>query len=351
MVIILLILVLILLILVLLILILVIKLKLDHTNRIYTKMGNCLCGDEKDVKIALKFPHGISGIVYDDNFEKTESIDEWIQSLYKDKNWTGFVVYNDQTDNLKSDEKGSDEKGSTEKGSTEKSDAFFPHTKGHAKGIVAWNDTKVSWLIHSVPNFPRHFDGKTISPIEKSEHLYGQSFMYVEASANLYQEVINRVHMMHANVYLSKNEPKSNEPKGPKKSKHVQFQELKLTESIVHIAKPPALTQDIYKHIADYEEGEWLVETWKRGHEIKEDQEGVSCCWIQSGPKIREVKRLSWGDVDWKESNDHSKWAVSESYVWIGDLNRMTSQFTRGGGGFLIKNPKLAKAFRKLVVE
>ena len=127
-----------------------------------------------------------------------------------------------------------------------------------------------------------------------------------------------------------------------------------MSESIIHIAKPPAHTHDIYQHISNYEEGEWLVETWKRGHEIKDQvPEGcISCCW-NSGSKsvIKEVKRLSWEDVDWKESNDHSKWAASESYLWIGDLNRMTSQFTRGGGGFLIKNPKLAKAFRKLVVE
>lgn len=337
-------------------------------------MGNCLCGNDKDnVKIALKFPHGISGIVYTDEFEKTDSIDLWIQSLYKDKNWTGFIVYNDQTDNLKSpsDEKSpsfekspSNEKSPSEDSLTPEGiilegiileggkKTFCPHTKGHAKGIVAWNDTKVSWLIHSVPNFPRKFDGKTISVIEKSEHLYGQSFMYVETSANLYQEVINRVHMMHANVYLSKNEPPFT--KEPKKNKIVQFKELKLSESIIHIAKPPAHTHDIYQHIANYEEGEWLVETWKRGHEIKDQvPEGcISCCW-NSGSKsvIKEVKRLSWEDVDWKESNDHSKWAASESYLWIGDLNRMTSQFTRGGGGFLIKNPKLAKAFRKLVVE
>lgn len=337
-------------------------------------MGNCLCGEEdKDVvKIALKFPHGINGIVYNEfennnEFEKTDSIDEWIQSLYKDKNWSGFVVYNDQTDNLKTedlddedlDEKFSGEKESDEKESGEKfSDInldvkpegkkpFCPHTKGHAKGIVAWNETKVSWLIHSVPNFPRKFDGNTISPLEKSEHMYGQSFMYVEvssANSELYQEVINRVHMMHANVYLSKNEPPYS------KKKHVQFQELKLNESIVHIAKPPSLKEDIYKHITNYEEGEWLVETWKRGHEI-DDGDIIFCCWNIKNGQIREVKRLSWKDVDWKESNDHSKWAVSESYVWIGDLNRMTSQFKRGGGGFLIKNPNLAKAFRKLVVE
>ena len=318
-------------------------------------MGNCLCvEDDKDiVKIALKFPHGISGIVYNNEFEKTDSIDEWIQSLYKDKNWSGFVVYNDQTEDL--DEKASDEKSSEvnpEEVKIEGKTPFCPHTKGHAKGIVAWNDTKVSWLIHSVPNFPRKFDGNTISVIEKSEHLYGQCFMYVETSANLYQEVINRVHMMHANVYLSKNEPPFT--KEPKKNKIVQFKELKLSESIIHIAKPPAHKHDIYQHITNYEEGEWLVETWKRGHEIKDQvPEGcISCCWnIGSKSVIREVKRLSWEDVDWKESNDHSKWAVSESYLWIGDLNRMTSQFTRGGGGFLIKNPKLAKAFRKLVVE
>jgi Deoxyribonuclease II len=314
-------------------------------------MGNCLCGDEdKDIfKVALKFPHGITGIVYKDEFEKTESIDDWIQSLYKNKKWTGFIVYNDQTDHLKAPSfEGEKSIEGKEKEDEENKKPFCPHTKGHAKGIVAWNEKKVSWLIHSVPNFPRYFDGETISPIEKSEHMYGQSFMYVEVSSNLCQEIVNCVHKMHANVYLSKNEPPlANSRIKPKDAK---FQELHLNEFISHVAKPPALKQDIYKHIANYEEGEWLVETWKRGHEIEEGQE-ITCCW--NGPKssIREVKRLSWKDVEWKESNDHSKWAVSESYVWIGDLNRMTSQFTRGGGGFLIKNPKLAKAFRKLVVE
>ena len=299
-------------------------------------MGNCLCGEDKEiVKVALKFPHGISGIVYNDKFEATESIDDWIQSLYKDKNWSGFIVYNDQRDHLNQDKSptGKSPTGKSPKGPKK---GQPPHTKGHTKGIVAWNDTKVSWLIHSVPNFPREFDGKTISSIEKSEHIYGQSFMYVELQTD-YHEIINRVHTMNAHIYLSKNEPSF-----VKKTKKIEFQELRLSESITHITKPPALAQDIYKHLITYESGEWYVETWKRGLEIKDDEK-----------KIKEVKKLSWkdGNVEWKESNDHSKWAVSESYVWIGDLNRMTSQFTRGGGGFLIKNPKLAKAFRELVVE
>jgi hypothetical protein len=212
-----------------------------------------------------------------------------------------------------------------------------PHTKGHSKGIVAWNDTKVSWLIHSVPNFPREFDGKKISPIEKSEYIYGQSFAYVELSSksNDYHEIINRIYMMNANIYLSKNEPSF-----VKKLKKNEFQELELSESIIHITKPPSLKEDIYKHLTAYEDCEWSVETWKRGHDIKEENK-----------KIKEIKKLSWKGVDWKESNDHSKWAFSESYVWFGDLNRMTSQFTRGGGGFLIKNSKLSKAFRGLVIE
>ena len=308
-------------------------------------MGNCLCGEDKEVvKVALKFPHGISGIVYNEKFEATESIDEWIQSLYKDKNWTGFVVYNDQIDhlNMKRDKSPKGQPPHTKgqpSGPHTKGQPSGPHTKGHTKGIVAWDDTKVSWLIHSVPNFPREFDGKTISPIEKSEHIYGQSFMYIELPFN-YHEIINRVRTMNAHIYLSKNEPPF--VKFVKNPKKIEFQELRLSESITHITKPPALAQDIYKHLITYESGEWYVETWKRGLEIKDDEK-----------KIKEVKKLSWkdGNVEWKESNDHSKWAVSESYVWIGDLNRMTSQFTRGGGGFLIKNPKLAKAFRELVVE
>jgi hypothetical protein len=50
-----------------------------------------------------------------------------------------------------------------------------------------------------------------------------------------------------------------------------------------------------------------------------------------------------------KQTQDHSKWAVSDIYCFIGDLNRMDSQRKRGGGGLLIRHPDLAHGFKELI--
>ena len=113
-------------------------------------MGNCCCvGDTSLTKsaVAIKFPDGVAGIEYSDDlnqFIHCKDINEWLQSLYLHSDATKWVLYNDETDDI------------VEKGH---------HTKGHCKGIVTWGDTSISWLCHSVPNFPREFTGKTISLI------------------------------------------------------------------------------------------------------------------------------------------------------------------------------------------
>lgn len=57
--------------------------------------------------------------------------------------------------------------------------------------------------------------------------------------------------------------------------------------------------------------------------------------------------------LEWKSSEDHAKWAVSDAlavpYVCIGDINRMQSQFKRGGGSLCISNPHLWTALSSSV--
>jgi hypothetical protein len=82
------------------------------------------------------------------------------------------------------------------------------------------------------------------------------------------------------------------------------------------------------------------VETWRRGSAIQ----AVT-------PNLHDVKTLGWFAVNYKESQDHSKWAVCKNCVWIGDLNRMESQMKRGGGGVVIRDAKMVKAFRGLIIN
>jgi deoxyribonuclease-2 len=52
--------------------------------------------------------------------------------------------------------------------------------------------------------------------------------------------------------------------------------------------------------------------------------------------------------MTWDEPNAHSKWAVSATkpIFCIGDINRMTTQFERGGGAACLNSEALADQFR-----
>ena len=58
--------------------------------------------------------------------------------------------------------------------------------------------------------------------------------------------------------------------------------------------------------------------------------------------------------VSWKETQDHSKWAVSESgarTACVGDINRQYSQAARGGGTLCYESSDLWSAFDAIVSE
>lgn len=267
------------------------------------------------MNIALKFPHGSHGVTYNYDQEAFQpcELNEWIQSLYKDAPWTSWLVYNDETSHLGDN--------------TTK--------KGHCKGIVAWNDTHMSWFVHSVPNFPREFKGNSISSIEQSELVYGQSFMYITRlmDETFIKLVIGQLYHMQAHIYIRQNEIMIHQS-----CKADLMTKVVFSDTVSHVAKPPYYEIDIYSEYLIGYEPEWQVETWKRGHLIK------------STKQITDIEKVCVNGTEYKDSQDHSKWAISKHYVWIGDLNRMVSQSKRGGGGFIIKHAKMSNALRRCIV-
>ena len=305
-------------------------------------------------KVALKFPNGFVGVQYDEDHKKFDpcNIDDWVSSLYKNKLWTSWIVYNDESAHLDPNYNSESEKlekhkresvsSPSEKSKrksvldiSDKSDNQLKShsTGGHCKGILAWNATHVSWLVHSVPNFPREFTGSTISPIEPSEHIYGQSFFHVTRQADeaFVKQAIAHIYLMNAHVFMKHNVPEVEHPKNA-------ISTLSFSEEITHIAKSPKMEIDIYSEYLTIYATDWYVETWKRGHAIT------------TPSTIKDVSHLSIFGVKYKESQDHSKWATSDQYYWIGDLNRMTSQYKRGGGGFIVKNQGTASALKSIIV-
>ena len=278
--------------------------------------SNCYCFPCKivSVHVVLKLPHGQKGLIYNNGaFHPMESVQDWVQSLYS-SGWDGWAAYNDETciTNKK--------------------------TKGHCKGVVTWNATKIGWLIHSVPNFPTEITNNSISPILPSELIYGQSFVYVEMpySKECLESILKQIEWMDANIYLSNNMIT------PLFYFTVTgIKTMVISPTISHHSKPSHYIMDIYgEHLCELDKSTWYVETWRRGSTIN-----------TIIPNLHDVKNLGWFAINYKESQDHSKWAVSNQHVWIGDLNRMESQMKRGGGGVVIRDAAMVKAFRGLIIN
>jgi len=281
-------------------------------------MGNC-CGARAapTIQVALKLPHGVTGFRYDPatrGFISVVNLNAWVRSLYAEAVWTDYLAYNDEIPGNKK------------------------KTKGHCKGVLAWNTATISWLIHSVPNFPREFTGDTISDIAPSELVYGQSFCcirytYTEGLLNAILGQLGRmeVHLSHE---------KARYTLLPVRGSPLQVQEIQLLKRVYHVAKAPQHHIDIYRdYLCKRAQGPLLyVETWKRGSPL-----------LNPGVGITDICHLEYKGLPYKETQDHAKWAVSDKWFFIGDLNRMESQSKRGGGGVLIYDPAMAKAFKSLI--
>jgi hypothetical protein len=279
-------------------------------------------------QMALKFPHGVQGVCYSPSLDDFIEVDinEWLISLYAKKNCTSYVVYNDETSKL-------NVRGTK---------------RGHSKGILAWSDKHVTWLCHSVPNFPRTFDGVTISPIEPGEEIYGQSFQFVcmDYSGELLTNILLQLYIMEVHIFIEKMDfinVISINYKVFNSTKTITLIEND-DETIKHVAKSPGCHIDIYSdHICKIYEYEWKIETWIRGHRIHADEDDTD-------KRIHDIDTIQYREVSYKESQDHSKWAVSDNeYYLVGDLNRMASQYSRGGGIMICKNKQICAKLQSII--
>lgn len=308
-------------------------------------MGNCINYIKKILKFentltkfAIKVPHGTKYIEYSDKhkkFIKNQNINDWLYNIYYNSKWNNWILYNDETRNI---------------GNKNTS-------KGHCKGIITWNNKRIGWLCHSVPNFPSEFDGNKIGLIEHGELIFGQSFQYIEVDFNydVIYGILNQISIMEAHIFLEKYSDKFEYLKKIFIQKNVdkkiheklkKINEIKLSKNITHLAKSPHYEIDIYEdYIIKNYNFNWKFETWIRGHLIKNSEKNKE-------NHIEDIQNINCDSIKYNEKQDHSKWGVSDDkYYWIGDLNRMTSQFKRGGGGFICKDKNIVKELNNLLLK
>ena len=276
--------------------------------------------------IALKAPHGVAmQCIVDGGWVRDSDINVWIKKRFVDRGLGQWLVYNDEVP------------GQT-----------VSESHGHCKGILAWNSNIIVWLIHSIPNFPASFDSRHISDIGPAETIFGQSLICLDnMDRRLLSGILQHLRMMNPCVFNTNNPEFQNAIAGDLHGRRSRIpacvSELALddTRTVIHVAKTALWEQDIYEHLAQRFGGEWTCETWVRGQ---------AC--VQT-PVVRDAERVVWPGAgpQYSSAADHSKYAVSRAHTFVGDMNRMRSQFRRGGGGVVVADPIVSRLLSAVLLS
>lgn len=225
----------------------------------------------------------------------------------------------------------------------------YNFTVGHAKGVLALETTATGetegfFLLHSIPKFP-------LGPLESSSYVgllenaytYGQNAYCVSITGETADRIAYGLHLVLPNIYEIQltNEVKENFPnitslaKGEfSKAPLCVFHELETKHGLpfTFFSKSTQWNNDLWSAcISPQLQVNLEVESWIRGSAI-----GPSC----SEYDVTDVKNVAFYDFPsftWSSYDDHSKWAVGVNWTCHGDINRMTTQFTRGGGAMCVK--------------
>jgi hypothetical protein len=108
--------------------------------------------------------------------------------------------------------------------------------------------------------------------------------------------------------------------------------------NVTFFSKSTQWNNELYAECIAPALGESLsVESWIRG-----SAEGPAC---DGANHVYDVQGVSYpGGLAFDEYNDHSKWAVGGDVFCASDINRMTTQFERGGSAYCWEEAGLASA-------
>ena len=219
---------------------------------------------------------------------------------------------------------------------------------GHSKGVVAFNPSSESgfWLTHSTPKFPAS-SGIAQFYFPETEVKYGQTFLCVELDSHDDIEKIGaHLQVIKPFLYFSTMD-QSSLSSYPNIMHVLNGDWITKAGTMVNSLDVGGLTMTALSKNKEWNDALWgdlvapyfqqnlIVQSWIRGY-----AEGAYCTPTHQYDVVDTQEMQMPGDgggvQEWSEGADHSKWCVSSDsdtrLVCIGDINRMTSQFKRGGG-------------------
>ena len=226
---------------------------------------------------------------------------------------------------------------------------------GHAKGIWAWSGPDAFLLTHSIPLFPT---GPSDSPayvgLGPNAHTYAQtlacfSLRTADLATLATQAMLNAPHVYDSRVGPNAPPALRALANGTKDKRALctatSFNTVGST-GFTFFAKSAQWNNELYSAcLAPRIQSGLLAETWIRGSAT-----GPACG--EYGVLDIQALRFS-GNVSFKETQDHSKWAVSTkgSSVCVADINRMTTQYKRGGGAICWNDAMLSSVLRGAIMR
>ncbi|PAV81191.1 hypothetical protein WR25_14549 [Diploscapter pachys] len=226
---------------------------------------------------------------------------------------------------------------------------------GHTKGVVVFDQVSGFWYVHSVPQFPP--PDKYAYPASGQD--YGQSMLCMTFMYSELAKIGTQLYYNRPNIYSSFL-PTEMAAANPDLVKAINAEYSTSPSSVVDLttrdkvifksfAKSKYFNQDLYDGlVAPTLQTGLTVESWRRGGLITLQ---CSLTYVTNDALSMKVGNTT----EFAYTKDHSKMARSTSdtkpYLCIGDINRMTSQYLRGGGTLCINSKPVWQAYDVIATQ
>jgi deoxyribonuclease-2 len=227
----------------------------------------------------------------------------------------------------------------------------------HAKGVMAFDGNTGFFLRHSTPRFPDKASLGPYAGFPSYARIYGQTFLCVSYSMANLNQIATQFLVNDANIYDSLVSPAtaSRYPAigalaaGNRQKSYTSVKSILSLGGMnfTDFAKSKACNCELYTQLVAPEyRSNMAVLSWGR------PLMGSGCRPFVPYD-VLDISGMTLntptGTISYNETKEHSKLGLVEqgNAVCVGDINRMTSQATRGGGTTCFSNASLWNALAK----
>ncbi|KAL4512091.1 hypothetical protein ABPG72_005093 [Tetrahymena utriculariae] len=234
-------------------------------------------------------------------------------------------------------------------------------TYAHAKGVMGIGSEQGFLIVHSTPKFPVIQNGKIVLGIEPSQQIYGQHYFCISTTNSELDRIASaynvdypfvydgNVSKIHSKVFPYFTRMLKNVRNVEKDQDTINFKTLKGV-SMIKFSKSGKWQVPFYDKVAAANlKTSLFVESWGS------PQEEPECSKDSFSVYSNIFIDFQQNGISYKWTKDHSKYAISSDaskpYVCLGDINRQTSQWKRGGGTVCFQHQQVYNNFKKIMVS